>query len=135
MNPIFGYQASTELNDDSWKSLVVASSLVPKDEVKSTFGKWEQEFKEETKQPLPGAWRSAKSVILSAHKEGIPLTDGTNVRGKTAVEKDIRKHKSVTKMSTPEDELAAALCAAYAIAEKYGLKAVMSKMLKAFDYT
>jgi hypothetical protein len=96
-NPIFGYRASAELSDDSWKTLVTSTAIVPKDDVRSTFKTWEEEYKTETKLPLPGAWRSAKSVIVAALDRDIPLVsvdDPSNVRGKTAVEKDIKTHKT-----------------------------------------
>ena len=96
MNPIFGYQASNELNNDSWKQLVIASSEVNDDVLKDTFTEWEKEFKDETKQPIPGAWRSAKSVIKNARAKGIPLTvPGGDVRGKTAVEKELKAHAAL----------------------------------------
>lgn len=95
MNPIFGYQASNELNTDSWKQLVLATSTVSDEVLQDTFKEWEREFKEETKQSIPGAWRSAKSVIKSARAKGVPvyITDaGGNPepRGKTAVERELR---------------------------------------------
>lgn len=102
MNPIFGYQASNELNSDSWKQLVEATKDVTDDVLKDTFKQWETEFKEETQQPIPGAWRSAKSVIKNAREQAVPTLTvnelGERVpRGKTAVEKELKASKSLTK--------------------------------------
>lgn len=95
MNPIFGYQASSELNTDSWKQLVLATSSIPDEQLTDTFKEWEREFKEETKQSIPGAWRSAKSVIRSARTKMVAVYEESDKgeitpRGKTAVEKDLR---------------------------------------------
>lgn len=39
---------------------------------------------------MPAAWRSAKAVVLAAIAENLPLTSGTAVLGKTAVETAIK---------------------------------------------
>ena len=52
---------------------------------------------------MPPAWRSAKSVVLNALAEEIGLIDGAIVRGKTAVEKDI-KNKRLRKEGVATDE-------------------------------
>lgn len=98
MNPIFGYQASQELNSDSWKQLVLASKDFPNvDVLKDTFKKWETEFKEETGQEIPGAWRSAKSVIKNALANGVKLLDEEDKPlGKTAVETAVKSSKALS---------------------------------------
>lgn len=101
MNPIFGYKASEELGEDSWKGLVKASlellqstKATEVDDqlavLKDYFGACEIEYKETAAQPVPAAWRSAKSVVLNATKHGVPLLEG---KGKTAVEKEIKAKK------------------------------------------
>lgn len=96
MNPIFGYQASQELNSDSWKQLVLASKDFPNvDVLKDTFKAWEQEYKDETGQEIPGAWRSAKSVIKNAIANGVALLDEEDKPlGKTAVETAVKRSKA-----------------------------------------
>lgn len=98
MNPIFGYQASQELNSDSWKQLVLASKDFPNvDVLKDTFKEWETEYKEVTKQEIPGAWRSAKSVIKNAIANGVRLLDDDDKPlGKTAVETAVKSSKALS---------------------------------------
>jgi hypothetical protein len=45
---------------------------------------------------LPSAWRSAKSVALSALKNGVALLEDGKARGKSAVEADIKACKPDT---------------------------------------
>lgn len=42
---------------------------------------------------MPSAWRSAKSVVLSAVKEGVSLLSGTLINGKTDVETQIKAQR------------------------------------------
>lgn len=97
MNPIFGYKASDELHTDSWAQLCVATSTIETEALADTFKAWEKEYKETTSMPLPGAWRSAKSVIKNARANGVAVMSGSEVVGKTAVERMVKaaKHDSV----------------------------------------
>ena len=67
------------------------------DTAKDKFKEWEDEYKA-SGNPIPSAWRSAKSVIKGAmlHSVSVKREDGS-VRGKTAVEKDIKAKKEAMK--------------------------------------
>lgn len=126
-NPIYHYRASEELNTDAWGTLVcrvVDETIREPQLVKALFAGWETEYKDETQLPIPGAWRSAKSVINGAIKHGIPMIDvGTGKpRGKTAVEQDIKAAKtSVAAPESPEEKLAKMIENARSFAAKNGL--------------
>ena len=53
---------------------------------------FERQYKRETSDPqMPVKYRSAKSVIAKAIRQGVPYLDARGVpRGKTAVEKECR---------------------------------------------
>jgi hypothetical protein len=91
--------------------------------MKQQFKEWENEYKTSTMLPIPGAWRSAKSVINSAAKLDIPVTQEDNTpRGKTAVEKDIAAKKATAKEDkAPEDTLQHMLDTAHKYADKHCL--------------
>lgn len=101
-NPIFHYQAADKLAGDCWNVLVDGVTKAGGfEEYAGTIKKWEVEWKDAHNAPFPGAWRSAKSVILAAANARVPLLDGLVVpRGKSAVERDVRKKRAVT---TPMD--------------------------------
>jgi len=113
------------LGSDAWGSLV--ASVIPffpnVEVIKQQFKEWESDYKTSTMLPIPGAWRSAKSVINSAAKLDIPVTHEDNCpRGKTAVEKDIASKKATTKEDkTPEETLQHMLDTACKYADKHGL--------------
>lgn len=69
----------------------------------------EKEFKAEYDAPLPGAWRSAKSVALKAVRAGIALVDEEQVVGKSAVEKTLRAKHAVACPEDVADEFVAVL--------------------------
>lgn len=102
-NPLYHFRAAEELGEDSWNMLTDACSMFfDVDEVKQEFRLWEVEFKTATGLPIPAAWRSAKSVIINAMKEGVSFAG----RGKTAVEKEIKTIKDARKDTrTPEEKL------------------------------
>lgn len=60
----------------------------------------EREFKEKNGlKQMPSKYRSTKSVIVNALKNNVELLDDDGFpRGKTEVEKDIKAHKSFTKV-------------------------------------
>lgn len=97
-NPLYHYKASEETGADAWSTLAsaVAHHSIWED-VKLQFKEWEHEYKVTTSLPIPGAWRSAKSVIKNAFKHAVPLMFGSEVRGKTAIEKEIKAKKEADK--------------------------------------
>lgn len=139
-NPIYSYRASEELNEDSWGTLCKAVQpfliLRQPQSIKAQFKEWEKEYKEGTMLPLPGAWRSAKSVINNAVKHGVPLfhEEGKH-RGKTAVEQEIKSKKNAHK--EPEDPQAKlkemiSNAAAYAVKHELEFLATVKSM---YDWT
>lgn len=102
-NPIFHFRATEELGEDSWNTLTEACKMFfDIAVVKQEFRRWEGEFKTSTGLPIPSSWRSAKSVIINAMKEGVGFVG----RGKTAVEKEIKTIKDARKDTrTPEEKL------------------------------
>lgn len=125
-NPIYSYRASEELNEDSWGMLckAVQPFLDQPQSIKAQFKEWEKEYKEGTMLPLPGAWRSAKSVINNAVKHGVPLfhEDGRH-RGKTAVEQEIKSKKNSSKEpEDPQTKLEQMISNAVAYAVKHELE-------------
>lgn len=124
-NPIYSYRASEELSEDSWGTLchAVEPFLDQPQTIKAQFKEWEKEYKDSTMLPLPGAWRSAKSVISSAVKYGVPLfNDGGKHRGKTAVEQEIKSRKnSYKEHDDPQVKLEQMIINAKAYADKHEL--------------
>lgn len=124
-NPIYSYRASEELNEDSWGTLcnAVEPFLDQPQSIKTQFKDWEKEYKDGTMLPLPGAWRSAKSVINSAVKYGVPLfNEGGQHRGKTAVEQEIKSRKNSDKEhDDPQAKLEQMIGNAKAYADKHEL--------------
>lgn len=101
-NPLYHYRASEETGADAWSTLVkaVAHHTLWHD-VKECFKGWEEEYKITTGLPVPAAWRSAKSVIKGAFNNSVPLMNGEEPRGKTAVEKDIKAAKDSPVIKNP----------------------------------
>lgn len=82
-----------------WNSMVefaVSTGTNDAEALKDTFKNHEKAQKDAPKgvnlQSI-GAYRSAKSVILSATKHGVQIMVGGKVRGKTDVEKELRSLK------------------------------------------
>lgn len=92
-NPIYHYRASDDLGEEAWGTLrdAVRSSLW--EDVKEQFKEWEVEFKTATGLPIPGAYRSAKSVLKNAMVLGLPFAGSP----KTALEKMIKAKKAADK--------------------------------------
>ncbi len=95
MNPIFSYRASDSLQGDAWKELakgISDANAFDIDKATMQFTVWEKEYKDEVNMPLPGAWRSAKSVIKNAIKRYVPIVnpEGTPF-GKSYVEAKIKE--------------------------------------------
>lgn len=122
-NPIFHYQASESLGEDAWKVLVKGITFHD--------GSWEttsEKFKEweaEAPKPYPGAYRSAKSVIKGAINNSIPLlVESGEPRGKTAVQKDIKAAKEMSKYTfvaeSPELKVAKAINKVWKFAKDSG---------------
>lgn len=119
-NPIFSYKAGDELVSDAWNTLVTSTFTLTDAELGPTFKAWEGEYKEATGLPLPGAWRSAKSVIKNARAWHVPLTLPSGVKGKTAVEKEIKAAKGGAGKS-PTDRISAHIKAIENICKQAGL--------------
>jgi hypothetical protein len=96
-NPIFYYRAGEDLGESAWEKLCVAVGEVDWNTAKEMFKDWETEYKG-SGNPIPSAWRSAKSVIKGALLHSVPVKrEDDSVRGKTAVEKDIKAKKEAMK--------------------------------------
>lgn len=109
-NPIYHYRASDDLGEEAWGTLrdavmgYVSGSLRSWvwDDVKEQFKSWEDEFKISTGLPIPGAYRSAKSVLKNAMVLGLPFAGSA----KTALEKLIKDKKAADKEElTPDEKL------------------------------
>lgn len=93
-NPIYHYRASDELGEEAWETLrdavVIQVGIYGQDwsAIKPVLKEWEDEYKKSTGFSLPGAYRSAKSVLKNAITLRIPFSGSA----KTALEKLI-KHK------------------------------------------
>lgn len=109
-NPLYHYRASEETHTDAWSTLVKAVHHHDNwADVKQQFKDWEVEYTTVTALPVPQAWRSAKSVIKGAMLHGVPLIfpGSGEVRGKTAVEKEIKAAKDSVKdaLLTPMEKV------------------------------
>ncbi len=96
VDAIMQFGATEKLTGDAWQTLVtnVQESITHDYDVKAVLKNAEKEFKERTSKQLPGAWRSAKSVVLRALKNGINLVDEQGPLGKTAIEKKLKGAKA-----------------------------------------
>lgn len=107
-NPIYHYRASDDLGDEAWGTLrdaVLGGGMTTWDEIKPQFAAWEDDFKKATGLPIPGAYRSAKSVLKSAVVLGLPYAGSA----KTALEKMIKVRKEAEKEVTTALEKAQAM--------------------------
>lgn len=118
-NPLYHFRAAEELGEDSWGTLTEATKFFyTLEEVKEEFRRWEGEFKTSTGLPIPSSWRSAKSVIINAMREGVSFVG----RGKTAVEKEIKTIKDARKdVRTPEEKLEQMADRAMAFANQHNI--------------
>lgn len=91
--------AAEQLAVDVWKEMVeVLTENEDKgvDKIKELCVDMEAAFKVDYSiTAMPAAYRSAKSVAITALKNGVKLMDEGAVRGKTAVEADIRTARTV----------------------------------------
>jgi len=92
-NPIYHYRASDDLGEEAWGTLRDAVRSSAWDDVKQQFKDWEEEYKKATGLPIPGAYRSAKSVLKNAMILGLPYAGSA----KTALEKMIKAKKEADK--------------------------------------
>lgn len=90
-NIIIGYAASEKLEGSAWGVLCDTLKYMAHDEAKTFLRTQEAAFKLEYG-PIPNAYRSAKSVCLTALKRGISL-EGSNglCKGKTQVQTEIKE--------------------------------------------
>jgi hypothetical protein len=110
-NPVFNFAVSEQASTDAWGTMLRETISMPAHRDENAFGRltdtWQEEYKQETgAATMPGAYRSAKSVLKNAIKGGIPLLDAEGEpRGKTAIEKDIKAAKDAAKdTKTPEEK-------------------------------
>jgi hypothetical protein len=98
-NPIYHYRASDELGEEAWETLrdAVATEVVKYgqewSEIKIVLREWEDEYKKSTGFALPGAYRSAKSVLKNAILLRLPFAGSA----KSALEKLIKQKKEADK--------------------------------------
>ena len=124
-NPLYSYRASDELTESAWEVLVKAVNVSTCwEDVKAQFFVWEKEYKDTTGLPIPGAWRSAKSVIKGAMQHDVPLMTGLDVRGKTSVELEIKSRKPDKDELAPEEQLDKMLKKAVEFAAQHNLDVV-----------
>lgn len=106
-NPIYHYRASDELGEEAWDTLRSSVETLSRtygswEDIKVVLKDWEEEFKVATGMPLPGAYRSAKSVLKNAIVLGLPFAGSA----KTALEKLIKDKKAADKEElTPQEKL------------------------------
>jgi len=102
-NPVFNFAVSEQAGADAWGTMLHETIAHSAHRDENSFGRltagWEEGYKQDTAQAtMPGAYRSAKSVLKNAIKAGIPLLDEAGEpRGKTAIEKDIKAAKDAAK--------------------------------------
>ena len=88
------YAVGEKATNEAWGTLVLEVHKVHAvggSDLREVLKNAEQEFKEKTGTGLPSAYRSAKSVILKALENGVPIiTENDQPMGKTAVEKAIK---------------------------------------------
>ena len=91
---IVSYSASEQLQGDAWGELVKALAQGAPGQHEQLVDEGEKAFRDACPGvPMPGAWRSAKSVALGAIKYGIPLMQDNEVRGKSEVQTAINAAK------------------------------------------
>jgi hypothetical protein len=96
-------------------------------ECKRVLKNFENKYKKEKQvKHLPGSYRSAKSVIISAVKNGVPLTDGGKPVSKSELERHIREARKSTSGSTSMKPLRSPEPKNFGIAEEYLNDALMS---------
>lgn len=101
-NPIYHYRASDDLGEEAWGTLRDSLRSSSWEDVKEQLKDWEAEFKTATGMPIPGAYRSAKSVLKNAMILGLPYAGSA----KTALEKLIKAKKEADKEEiSPEEKL------------------------------
>lgn len=111
-NPVFNFAVSEQAGADAWGTMLRETITASAHRDENAFGRltatWEEGYKQDTAQAtMPGAYRSAKSVLKNAIKAGIPLLDAEGEpRGKTAIEKDIKAAKDAAKDEKSPDEKA-----------------------------
>ena len=127
-NPVFNFAVSEQAGADAWGTMLRETIAHAAHRDENSFGRltagWEDGYKQDTGQStMPGAYRSAKSVLKNAIKAGIPLLDGEGEpRGKTAIEKDIKAAKDAAKDHKSPEEKAIILARAFVqFCSKHGL--------------
>ena len=86
---IRSFATAEKAKGNGWAELAEAIAYLPAAEAEGHCAEAEAAFKKNNKgAAIPGAFRSAKSVVLKALRLGVALVDGDgNALGKTAVEK------------------------------------------------
>lgn len=127
-NPVFHFAVSEQAGADAWGTMLHETIERAAHRDENSFGRltavWEDGYKQDTgSSTMPGAYRSAKSVLKNAIKAGIPLLDEAGKpRGKTAIEKDIKAAKDAAKdEKTPEEKAYIMARTLIQFCEKHGL--------------
>jgi hypothetical protein len=97
VDSIIQYAASDKLDGDAWNTLVTSSVAFTRDDLPNVLRNAEDEFKERTGlTAMPSRWRSAKSVLLKARNNLVPMMDDNGqVIGKSAIERLCKGTKEV----------------------------------------
>lgn len=127
-NPVFNFAVSEQAGADAWGTMLRETITATAHRDENAFGRltatWEEGYKQDTgSATMPGAYRSAKSVLKNAIKAGIPLLDEAGEpRGKTAIEKDIKAAKDAAKDEKSPEEKALIMAKSLVLfCEKHGL--------------
>jgi hypothetical protein len=152
-NPLYtavvGYMVSETSQKNSWEQIANFAidfanhaSVVDKtsyvDLLNKEFNVVEQQIKHDYKvNKLPGAWRSAKSTVLSAIQHDIPLRNEGAIIPKTEVSKAIaaaKKDKTRTQYERAMDQLADALSELCKLADPKDLESALNELKKWSEY-
>jgi hypothetical protein len=89
VDSIIQFAASDKLDGDAWNTLVTSSTHILYSDLPTVLRNAEDEFKERTGlTAMPSRWRSAKSVLLKARNNLVPMMDDNGqVIGKSAIER------------------------------------------------
>jgi hypothetical protein len=127
-NPVFNFAVSEQASSDAWGTMLRETISAGAHRDENAFGRlssgWEEGYKQDTgSATMPGAYRSAKSVLKNAIKGGIPLLDAEGEpRGKTAIEKDIKAAKDAAKDTKSPEEKAIIMARGFVqFCSKHGL--------------
>lgn len=88
--------AAAIITKDMYNILAELAAAFKLEDFRKILNLFEKKYKREKKVSyMPGAYRSSKSVLVNAKKHGVTIRDvgSLQIKGKTALEKEIRKAK------------------------------------------